>query len=97
MVSNLLYDVMTNNYDAVNRHLDDRLNEIMQQHLSTDCEYNYTTANLNDQINEDETLIEFIADGIEEFGLEISVSEITDENINSIVQIIDNLWEEVCR
>lgn len=56
----------------------------------------YTIADLDTKINPDETLREYILDGISEFGLpSVDFAVMTDEELRDLLATVDDCWRAV--
>jgi len=55
----------------------------------------YTLLDLNKQVNEDETLLEFIRNSEKAFEMEVKALEImSNTELNNYINFLDYLWEK---
>lgn len=81
-----------NSIDIVDK-LDTKINDAIENIISTKADYNYTLADLDKKINDEETLREYIADSEETFYLpKVSVDDLTNEELNNYVKQLDKRW-----
>lgn len=89
--------VFTGDNTSVNLYLDRKVSSAIESALDTATqEYWYSLSQLDCEVNEDETLREYLEDGIKEFNLNVSLCDVTtDVELNKLVQLVDDCWKEM--
>lgn len=87
-------EMFAGNDMAVNNYFDNKINEsIVNAINAATTKTVYTLADLDKIINEDETLREYLEDGVKEFNLGFNIDSIkTDDELNSILEEVDSYW-----
>lgn len=53
----------------------------------------YTSEDMNKQVNENETLLQFIRNSEKEFGMDVcNLGSMTDKQFNDYIYFLDDLW-----
>lgn len=78
----------------MNARLDNKIDANINQLIENAGSYQYSVADLNKKVNDEETLEEYIRDTEHEFGLEKrELSNLTSQDLTSYVAYLDSLWE----
>lgn len=81
--------------EEANAVLDKYISKELENYLKTNVlpNYNYTHKDLNEMINEDETLLEFIRDSELAFGLdEADLDKMSTEELNMYIIKLDTMY-----
>ena len=82
-------------FDSINMEtrLDNKIGDEINRVSSLVTEYNYTVADLNAAVNSEETLLDYVRDTEDTFGLEhADLYKFEQDALNDYLRYLDSLW-----